>query len=520
MVDDLLERLDTMPPGPELASFLATIDRSTLDGSGVITLAQARARQIAYEQAEFLADIAEVGRVDWHTPEGVVVRMPAPDEFSIDRIAWTLRWSLPAARAQLDLAADLLDRLPVVYASLQAGRIDLPRARVFHEVLLGVDDAIAQAVVARVIAQAPQWTCGRLRERLRYHLHKADPGHAARRYQQAVTNREVRAGSGHDGTGFLSGSDLQIDRAAAADDYLTRLARAAKASGDPRTLQQLRADAYLDLLTGIAFQTRPSRDTITEAADVEDDLREAALRARWVATAEQPAETSHVDSAGEAQRWVPASAVGGGDDDTLGVAELASTSCVSSHDDEPLDARRCCTCGGVRPADRRGVVTVTMTLRTLMGLSDDPAVIPAWGPVLAEIARRVALDQTARPSWQFAVTDEEGRLLHSGPIRRRPRMADLRHTQLRDRSCRAPYCRRPAAACDTDHRQSYASGGSSAQENLDSLCRHHHRLKHAKNLRLRALDAGAYRWRAPNGEHWDVPAHHDHLLTADDDYPL
>jgi hypothetical protein len=521
MVDDLLQRLETTPPGPDLAVLMARVDRSTVDGSGAITLAQARARQIAHEQAELLADIAEVGRVDWHTPEGVVSRMSAPDEFSIDRIAWTLRWSRPAAQAQLHLADDLIDRLPVVYTSLQAGRIDLPRARVFHEVLLGVDDTIAHTVVARLIAQAPQWTCARLRERLRYHLHKADPAHAARRYRQAVANREVRAGSSHDGTGYLSGSDLPIDRAAAADDYLTRLARAAKACGDPRTLQQLRADAYLDLLTGIAFQTRPSRDPITHAADQEDRLRDEALQQQWAATPNPPEQTSQVDSAGEAQRWVPASAVADSDDDPLGTAEFASTAADTtirvSRDDEPLDARLCCTCGGVRPADRRGVVTLTMTLPTLIGLADDPAVLPAWGPVLAEIARHVALDHTAKPSWQFAITDDDGRLQHSGPIRRRPRTADLRHTRLRDRTCRAPYCRRPATACDTDHRRSHASGGTSTAANLDTLCRHHHRLKHDKNLRLRPLDAGAYRWHAPNGEHWDVPADRDHLLT--DDYP-
>src|SRR5262249_37307716 len=152
-------------------ALMASVDRSQLDGSRVLTLAQARARQIAYEQAEFLADLAEVGVVDWHTPEGVVARMAAPDEFSIDRIAWTLRWSLPNARVHLLLALDLLNRLPAVYAALRAGLIDLARARVFHEVLFGVDDAVAQTVVAKLIDHAPQWTCGRLRERLRYHLH-------------------------------------------------------------------------------------------------------------------------------------------------------------------------------------------------------------------------------------------------------------------------------------------------------------------------------------------------------------
>src|SRR5262249_46350005 len=80
----------------------------------------------------------------------------------------------------------------------------------------------------------------------------------------------------------------------------------------------------------------------------------------------------------------------------------------------------CCTCGGLRPADRRGVITVTMTLPTLLGLRDDPALIPGWGPVLAEIARHVALDQAHPPSWQYAITDSHGHLPHARPIRRRP----------------------------------------------------------------------------------------------------
>jgi hypothetical protein len=157
-----------------------------------------------------------------------------------------------------------------------------------------------------------------------------------------------------------------------------------------------------------------------------------------------------------------------------------------------------------------------MTLDTLLGLTDDPAVIPGWGPVLAEIARSVALDRATAPSWQFAVTDQHGRLLRSGPIRRRPAAHDLRQAQLRDQTCRAPNCRRPAAACDTDHRKAYASGGTSDHPNLNQLCRHDHRLKHEKNLTLTPLGHGAYQWRAPNGRTWYVPADPIGLFTTDD----
>jgi hypothetical protein len=97
MLDELVERLETTPAGPFLARLVASVDRAALDGSGALALAEARARLIAHEQAQFLADLAEVGLVDWHTPPGVAARMAAPDEFSVDRIAWTLHWSREAA---------------------------------------------------------------------------------------------------------------------------------------------------------------------------------------------------------------------------------------------------------------------------------------------------------------------------------------------------------------------------------------------------------------------------------------
>ncbi len=138
-------------------------------------------------------------------------------------------------------------------------------------------DEIATRIVARLIAggwlAGPARCCGGW---LRYHVHKADPVRARRRYQRAVAQRRVNAGVCDEGTGFLSGSNLPVDKAAA-DEYLNRLAGAAKANGDPRTVAQLRADAYLDLLTGIAFRAQPGCDPVSIAAD-------AAERADWAAT--------------------------------------------------------------------------------------------------------------------------------------------------------------------------------------------------------------------------------------------
>jgi Domain of unknown function (DUF222) len=196
MGDELPQRLpaglDEMAPGPALAVVLATIDRTRLGGSDAVSLLAARARQVAYEQAQLLADLDEVARTDWHTGPDTVARMAAADEFSVDQIGWALHWSHEAAKAQLAVAVDLLHRLPAVYAALAAGRLDLPRARVFHEALLDCDDDLARRLVDLLIDQAAGWTCGTLRERLRYQRHKHDPDAAGRRYRRAVTGRQVR----------------------------------------------------------------------------------------------------------------------------------------------------------------------------------------------------------------------------------------------------------------------------------------------------------------------------------------
>jgi hypothetical protein len=215
-----------------------------------------------------------------------------------------------------------------VFAALSAGLIDLARARVFSEVLLEVDDAVATSLVDKLIDRAGEWTCGQLRERLRYYLHKADPGWVSRRYKVAVAGREVRTWTNPDGTACIFGKDLPVDRAAAADDYLTRLARAAKAAGDVRTLAQLRADAYLDLLSGNALCTQPSCDPVTTQSDADSRAWAETLRHRWpvgwptgpvkgASTVDDPPDDD------EDEQLVPASFVHD-PTDSIGLASLAA----------------------------------------------------------------------------------------------------------------------------------------------------------------------------------------------------
>jgi len=55
----------------------------------------------------------------------------------------------------------------------------------------------------------------------------------------------------------------------------------------------------------------------------------------------------------------------------------------------------------------RGVVDIRVDLTTLAELDDAPAEIPGWGPVIADIARKVSRDQDDS-EWRVTITDEGG----------------------------------------------------------------------------------------------------------------
>ena len=171
------------------------------------------------------------------------------------------------AQGQVFLAKDLMERLPVVFAALREGRIDRVRAEVFSDALAQLDDVTARQIAEREIGLAANRIPGQLRRRLYRQVIKANPGLARERYDKTVTDRRVFLQPYTDGTAQLSAINLPPAAAAAAFNRVDRIARAAKSSGDVRTLPQLRADATLDLLSGRPFMLSASLDTLTAEAD-------------------------------------------------------------------------------------------------------------------------------------------------------------------------------------------------------------------------------------------------------------
>jgi hypothetical protein len=245
----LPEDLEPMGPGPEQLLRLARArDR----------LARARDRLVAHQHAQLLADLHAVAHtVPESAPESAPGSGPRSGQADPDRYAWAecevgfaLRWSYGWAARQLSFCEELIDRLPAVFAALEAGEIDVPKARVLVDSVACLDDQVARAIVSQVLATASRHTIGELRARLRRLVLAADPTLATRRARRDVADRRVQGFLNDNNLAALAGYELAPHRVAAVLERLDAIAKAAKSTGDPRRLDQLRADAFLDLLVG------------------------------------------------------------------------------------------------------------------------------------------------------------------------------------------------------------------------------------------------------------------------------
>ncbi len=244
--DPLPDGLAETPAGPELSAALASIDRTRLIGHDLVALLQAWSRQVAHDQAQFHAVVAETA----HATEGdTTERSPVVVEYTSDEIRAALHLTRRAADTTLELALGL-QRLPGVWEALHDGRVDLPRVRVFCEGTDHLEESTAREAVDVVLGAAVGLTTGQLAARLRKVTLGLDPDDATRRYETAVEQRCVVLHQGADGTAQLVASHLPADKAVAAMRHVNRLAHQSKREGDPRSIDQLRVDITLDLMCG------------------------------------------------------------------------------------------------------------------------------------------------------------------------------------------------------------------------------------------------------------------------------
>ena len=151
---------------------------------------------------------------------------------------------------------------------------------------------------------------------------------------------------------------------------------------------------------------------------------------------------------------------------------------------------------------RKPTIQVTVALTTLLEMNDQPGELDGYGPIPAAMARALAFDPTG--TWRRLLTDENGHLVDYSQDAYRPAQALQDFVIARDRTCRFPGCARPGKLCDIDHQLPWPAGPTAAC-NCESLCEHHHRLKHETGWNVHGDPNHTLAWTSPTGHHYDSP---------------
>ena len=143
-------------------------------------------------------------------------------------------------------------------------------------------------------------------------------------------------------------------------------------------------------------------------------------------------------------------------------------------------------------------VALTIPVLSLLGHSDEPALLEGVGPIDIETARRLC---ATVPSITRLLTEPvSGSILEMDPRQYRVPAALKRWLAIQQATCDFPGCGRRAAHCDLDHTRAWADGGTTTVDNLSHRCRKHHTMKHQTKWRVEK-PPGAQRavWTSPTG---------------------
>ena len=461
-----------MAPGPLLATLMDLI--ADEDGSGLAGLSDdqlvgviAAARRMESRAAWFsMAAIREfASRAANRGPLG---------QFAADELADELNLTWQSAAGQMGYARDVAERLPRTFAALREGRVHPVHVAILEEetrILSAEDAAKADAKLAET---AWSLTYGKLRSAARRLVLELDPDAARRRKEAARRSSHVRQFREESGNTGMIARELPTAEALASWQHLEQRALDLRAAGLPGSMDELRVQAYVDLL-----QERDSRATL----------------------ASQEPDPANADGADGTGRVRPP-----GQDPGPSLAALVTITFPWSG----LQGQS----GTLAEVDGFGLVDNEDALDLLVAAARDPRTrwcVTGLHPDGTAAAHGCARGRHPPPvgvpprDWlrdlrirMTPITRGRCHHEHAEPGYRPSR--SLQHVvKARNARCTAPGCGRPAARCDLDHTIAWDQGGITCECDLAPLCRHHHRCKQAEGWRLEQPEPGVLTWHTPAG---------------------
>ncbi|MFD0047278.1 DUF222 domain-containing protein [Pseudarthrobacter scleromae] len=352
-----------------------------------------------------------------------------------------------AASAFLSVSHALTTTLPLTLAALQAGTISWQHARGMADEAATLDPAGAAALEAHFLdpdtpRPAGAATIGEMpAHRFK---HKARTWRE-RHHPESLEKRHTKAVADRrveyrpDQDGMAwLSACLPAHQALAGWNRLNALARAAQGPHEPRTLTQIRADHFAEAILTSGTSSGSSR----------------------------------------------------GSGDSSSVRADTSAGAGAGTDPAGLSSRI------------RAQVLVTVPVLTLMGLTDEPAMLDGYGPIPASMARDLVANG-ADAFHRVLVDPRDGAPLEIGRTSYRVTKAMRNWLRLRDGQCPFPGCSNSSLDNEADHLLAWHHGGTTGISNLGQPCPKHHKLRHTTGWKpTPATKNQPPGWTSPTGRHY------------------
>jgi len=387
-------------------------------------------------------------------------------EFASDCFGPMLAMGPVAADRKVDAAITLAFKLPVTLAAMSAGDLDLWRATIIATELGEASPQSCAAVEALIHPAVLDEAPGFVTRRVRRALGRVDADALKLKVAKERLDRFVHTFPSHVPGLTTWAASLPAADSAACWAAIDDLAHRRRGDDPAQTLEQCRADAFVDLiLTNVEVAT-----TITLMIPVQ------------TVTIDEPPGSLERDLIASGQPTPTTPKI---------LNPLASTDDFGQPTPEP-----------------NPFTEPTWQQICAMGYE-----IPGIGVISGDIVAAI-LDKFDTRIARILLDEHTGTVIETSTNTYLPSQAMRRFIQQRDRTCRFPGCARNAKRCETDHVTPHSQGGPTAIWNLTSLCKHHHRVKHQAGWTLTMTRDGTCTWTDPHGRQYAThPTNHQELAA-------
>jgi hypothetical protein len=228
--------------GDPVVSELAAVDLATATDDERVAVMVAAQRRINHFEAVKLAAMAAFAGPE---PRDDVAANRSAAAFAWAEISAALHLGEGTARALTHTAQRLASHLPATWAAMRAGELSYPKARTLNDATATLDRDQCAAVEERVLAKAGGRNPAQHTQAVGRAVRSVDPDGWARRREQKLADIAMIRYLHGDGV-----ADVLLKSVDACDEETLwtgadTWARAAKAAGDPRTLDALRVAALV-----------------------------------------------------------------------------------------------------------------------------------------------------------------------------------------------------------------------------------------------------------------------------------